>query len=255
MGEELRLALLGDPVQHSLSPLMQGRAMEEAGVRGRYETILADVSRLQAELEAARRGQWDGLNVTMPLKRAAAEMCDVLTPEARRSGSVNTIKSEGDELAGHSTDVVAFASILSGWGQAPLHILGAGGSARAALAASERPSYVAGRRLAAARELARDFDAAPVAWGTAVVGAIVVNATPLGMGGESLPTGLLETASALIDLPYRSGATPAAGEARARDLPTVDGIDFLARQAAASFTWWTGRSVDSDAMAELARNV
>lgn len=255
MGEGLRLALLGDPVDHSLSPLMQRHALEESGMEGSYDTIRADVSRLRTELEAVGRGRWNGLNVTMPLKRAAAELCDALTDEARLSGSVNTIKSEEGRVVGHSTDVVAFAQILSRWHRAPLLVLGAGGSARAALVASQGPAYVAARRFAAARELAVDLGGAAVAWGAAVVGAIVVNATPLGMGGEGLPEGLLGTASGLIDLPYGPGVTPAAREGRARGLPVVDGIDFLALQAAASFTWWTGESVDSAALADLARKV
>lgn len=257
MGEELRLALLGDPVAHSLSPLMHREAMEQAGLRGSYETIRAGRSRLRSEVEAVRRGERDGINVTMPLKQAAAELCDGLTPEAERSGSVNTIKAAGGGIVGHSTDVVAVCHILARWGDSPLLILGAGGSARAALAASERrPVYLAARRQEAGRELiAGDSQAAAVSWGTAVAGAIVANATPLGMAGEALPEGTLTVAAGLIDLPYGTTATPAVDEARARGLPVVDGVEFLALQAAASFAWWTGKPVDSVRMAEMAKNV
>jgi shikimate dehydrogenase len=253
----LRLAVLGDPVEHSLSPLMQRDAMEQAGLRGRYETVRADRSKLVAELEGLRRGERDGVNVTMPLKQVAAGLCDSLSPEAERSLSVNTIKAVGGRIVGHSTDVVAVAGILSRWGKSPVLILGAGGSARAALAASDRrPVYLAARRREAALQLASMGDcAAAIPWGTAVAGAIVVNATPLGMGGETLPSGIVASAAGLVDLPYATAKTPAVAEARRLGIQVVDGIEFLANQAAASFTWWTGESVDSDRMAVLARNV
>lgn len=257
MGTGLRLALLGDPVEHSLSPLMQRDAMEQAGLGGIYETVRADRSRLADEVEGLRRGERDGINVTMPLKQLAAELCDSLTPEAERSRSVNTLKAAGGRIVGHSTDVVAAASILARWEKSPLLILGAGGSARAAMAASDgRPVYLSARRGEAALRLASMEDrAAPVPWGTAVAGAIVVNATPLGMGGETLPSGIVASAVGLVDLPYAAATTPAVEEARRRGIPVVDGIEFLANQAAASFTWWTGESVDSVRMAATARNV
>jgi shikimate dehydrogenase len=257
MGTGLRLAVLGDPVEHSLSPLMQRDAMEQAGLRGRYETVRADRSKLVAELEGLRRGERDGVNVTMPLKQVAAGLCDSLTPEAERCRSVNTIKTVGGRIVGHSTDVVAVASILSRWDRSPVLILGAGGAARAALAASDRhPVYLAARRIEAALQLASIEDcAAAIPWGTAVAGAIVVNATPLGMGGETLPNGIVASAAGLVDLPYATAMTPAVAEARRLGIQVVDGIEFLANQAAASFTWWTGESVDSDRMAALARNV
>lgn len=251
----VQFALLGDPVDHSLSPVMHRRALADVGLPGGYEAIKADSGRLLEEVERLRRGEIHGLNVTMPLKGEAARLCDRLTPEAESSDSVNTLKSENAEVVGHSTDVVAFTQILSNWPHHPLHVLGAGGSARAAVAAAgdDTPVYVAARRPEAVSAVAGRFaNVNSLAWGAAMPGAVVINATPVGMGGESLPGGLLEMAAVLVDLPYGSSATPAVATARDLRIPVVDGIEFLSIQAAAAFHWWTGESVDSAGLAEEA---
>lgn len=251
----LRLALLGDPVDRSLSPVMHRQALEDAGLEGEYLAIQADQRRLEQEVGRLRAGGLDGANVTMPLKEAAADLCDRLTAEAARAGAVNSMRAERGEVVGHSTDVVVFQGLLTGWGDIPLLVLGAGGSARAALAAAGPTRvYVSARRRETASRLAGLHERMTILdWGAAVAGAAVVNATPLGMNGERLPEGVLTVASGLIDLPYGETTTPAVAEARDLGIPTVDGIEFLARQAAAAFTWWTGRPVDSGRLARAAR--
>ncbi len=96
---------------------------------------------------------------------------------------------------------------------------------------------------------------AVIPWGTSLPGALVINATPLGMGGEPLPEPILEGAAGLIDLPYGGETTPAVVEARRRRLPHVDGVEFLARQARAAFRWWTDRDVELEVLVRAARNV
>lgn len=248
----LRFALLGDPVAHSLSPVMHRRALADAGLDGGYETIRADRARLRKEIERLRRGETHGLNVTMPLKEDAVDLCDRLTAEAERAGSVNALKIENGLVVGHSTDVLAFTEIMGRWSPRFLHVLGAGGSARAALAAApDSMTHVSARRPEAAVALCRRFqNATPVSWGNKMPGATVVNATPLGMRGEDLPDGVLDEAAGLIDLPYSEKETPAVAMARRLGIPVVDGVAFLAVQAAAVFTWWTGESVDSEKLAE-----
>lgn len=252
----LRLALLGDPVAHSLSPVLHDQAFRDTGREGRYEVIRADRSRLELEIESLRRGERDGINVTMPLKEEAAKLCDRLTPEAEKCESVNAIRFDNGAVVGHSTDLIAMEAVLDAWRPTSVHILGGGGSARAALAAVETVAYLSSRRIEAARELAGSRElASVVSWGAAVAAAVVINATPLGMAGEPLPSGVLAVADGLVDLPYGPTPTPAVVEAEARGISVVDGIGFLAVQAAASFTWWTGEPVDSASMATAARNV
>ena len=98
-----------------------------------------------------------------------------------------------------------------------------------------------------------DDDAAEVGWGVPVAGAVVINATSLGMAGEELPSGLLSVAAGLVDLPYGTRPTPAVDEALELGIPVVDGLQHLVRQAAAAFELWTGRGGVEEAMMEAAK--
>ena len=253
----MRLAVLGDPVAHSRSPAIHALALRLAGLEGGYVAIRADEAVLGEVVEGLRRGRFSGLNVTMPLKEAAWGLAERATPDAERAGSVNTLRFAG-RVEGHSSDVTAFREILGGGrfgADAEVLILGAGGSARAALVgAGGRRVHVSSRSEGKAARLAAAHGAATVGWGTAVAGAVVVNATPLGMSGEELPEGVLGASSGLIDLPYGDEPTPAVSAAAERGLPTADGFEFLARQAAESFRWWTGVSVSLSPLIEAARD-
>lgn len=238
---------------------MQRAALAEAGLEGDYATITADAARLAEVVADLRRGKYQGLNVTMPLKMAAVRLSDRLTPAASASGSVNALRHRNGTVEAHSTDVVAFEEILtSRWfGETQkVLVLGAGGSARAALAALRHHDVLVSAR---SPEKARDVvsvhpSAEVIPWLEPVEGAVLVNATPIGMKGEILDPRYLDSALGLIDLPYGDEETPAVRAMASSGRPAVDGIDFLARQAAASFEWWTGVCVDSATLARAARN-
>lgn len=248
-----RLAVLGSPVEHSRSPELHMAMLEIAGLDGEYLTIEADTQVLAEAVADLREGRWHGLNITMPLKAEAARMADSLAPRAARSGSVNTLSLRGSVVHGDTTDSVAFSEILDTSrfreGTTAL-ILGAGGAAAAALTAipPRMDVYLAARRADRAAVLVERLGGEAVSWGTSVAGAIVINTTPLGMGDESLPEGVLEVGSGLIDLPYGSRKTPAVVSAEQMGMPHADGHEFLLRQAIASFATWTGEHI---ALSEL----
>lgn len=255
-----RLALLGDPVDHSRSPEIQGAMLDVAGLDGEYKVIRADEQVLQDTVQALRSGDWQGLNVTMPLKGAAARAADRLTPQASTGESVNTLTIDSGEVLGHSTDADAFVQLVSSDRfppDAPLLVLGAGGSAAAALAAlgASHVIYMAARRPVSAETLIGRFGGQAVAWGTPVPGAILINCTPLGMHGESLPGPVLDAAVGLIDLPYGPEDTPAIVQSRASGIAAADGHEFLLRQAIASFAMWTGVDLPLASVAERLRKV
>ena len=262
MTRRYRFALLGDPVSHSRSPAIHNEAFRLAGLEGEYRAIQADRARLERAIDQLRVQSMDGFNVTMPLKEPAAALVEVATPLGLLSGSINTLRLRAGQVEGHSTDAQAFASLLDeemlGGGR-PLLILGAGGSALAVLAAvadRDWETFLSARDLERARSVGARFEIEGlVPWGTAVEGAVLVNATPVGMSGESLPAGLVEAASALVDLPYGPAPTPAVVLAQRLQIPCVDGIEFLTRQAWWSFRWWTGVDVDFDALLSAARNI
>ncbi len=245
---------------HSLSPVIHTAALAATGIEGTYAARRVDEAGLSEVIADMRRGALHGVNVTMPHKQAAARLVDRLSPEARRAGSVNTIVATPDELVGHSTDVTGLKSLWHERGlplDGPVLLLGTGGAAAAAAVAAEGSVvYAAARRPERVAEMAAQTGCQLVAipWGTAVAEAVVVNATPLGMHGESLPGLVVEVASALVDLAYSHEPTPAVAQART-DIPTIDGIDVLVAQAIDSFRLWTGRQVPPHIMEMAARKL
>jgi shikimate dehydrogenase len=136
-------------------------------------------------------------------------------------------------------------------------VVGAGGPAAAlVVGAADRELYLASRNQGRATSLLARIgvEAGVVPFGTGVAGAVVVNATPLGMAGEAIPAPVTGVASGLIDLAYGQEETRAVNWANATGLPVMDGIEFLVLQAAASFEWWTGLSAPLDVMVAAARN-
>ncbi|MCI0544545.1 MAG: hypothetical protein L0Z49_08910 [Actinobacteria bacterium] len=252
-----RFALAGDPVEHSMSPVLHRTALRIAGLEGDYVAVRAGPARLGSLVDELRSDELSGLNVTMPLKETATRLADLLTPEAAAAGSVNSLRGAAGVIEGHSTDVTAFRALYARIEPDTILVLGGGGSARAALAAGDGARCVVSLRSPErARGLLARWPALETApWGTGVPGALVVNATPLGMSGESLPDVVLGEAIALIDLPYGVTATPAVGRAKEAGIVCVDGVEFLALQAAHCFEWFTGVAVDSATLAAAARNV
>lgn len=253
-----RFAVLGNPVEHSRSPELHSAMLEIAGLDGEYLAIQADARKLAEAVAELREGRWHGLNITMPLKREAARMADSLAERAARAGSVNTLCLRGAIVHGDTTDSVAFSEILDTerFREATTAlILGAGGAAAAALTAipSRMNIYLAARRADRAADLVGRMGGEAVSWGTAVPGAIVINTTPLGMGGESLPEDVLEVGSGLVDLPYGPSRTPAVVAAEQKGIPFADGHEFLLRQAIASFASWTGESIKVSALQQALR--
>jgi shikimate dehydrogenase len=235
--------------------------MSHLGIAGSYEARQAGPAQLADALAELRNGQLDGINVTMPLKREAARVAGRLTPEARAGESVNTLRFRDSTVEGHSTDVTASTQALQDprfEPNAPVLILGAGGAAAAAVVgAGTRRLYLAARDPNAAKALGR-LASGPVEvvhFGVGVAGALVLNATPIGMAGEELPDSITNLAAGLIDLAYGSAPTPAVLRAQEQRLPVMDGVEFLVLQAAGSFEWWTGISAPLQVMMEAARKV
>ena len=233
--------------------------LEISELDGEYERVRADEAILAAAVEGLRSGVWDGLNITMPLKGEAARLADTLSSTAARAGSVNTLGRSGEEISGDSTDASAFIELLASprfAERTSVLVLGNGGSAAAALAAlgNEPNVYVAGRNEEAVDALTMRLGGKRVRWGSTVAGALLVNATPIGMLGEKLPEEMLGTVSGLIDLPYGDQETFAVSKARRLGMPFADGHEFLLRQAIAAFARWTGVTVSLETLSEHLRN-
>ena len=254
----MRLVLLGDPVSHSRSPAIHTAALGHFGIEGEYSARRVDEAGVALAVAELRRHSLDGANVTMPHKRLAGTLCDLLDDDAAAGGVVNTLAVRDGMVMGWNTDVTALRALASiAVGQGRVLVLGAGGAAAAAIVAfRDRDVVVSARQISAAEALRARFagPAEVVPWGTVIPGALVVNATPIGMNEERLPEGIIEEASALIDLPYGVRATPACDEARRRRIPCVDGVDILVAQAGESFRIWTGLEPPVEVMRAVARD-
>ncbi len=241
----MRFAVVGDPVEHSRSPAIQSAAFTACGIEATYEAIQVAEGRFGEIVAALRSGRLTGVNVTMPHKDAAFAGVDHPDQDAERTRSVNTVVATEEGLWGHNTDVSGVRRAMEGIDRpdAPVLVLGYGGAARAALVAlAGRDLYVSGRDATRAAAVGRvaGVTAEPVVWGRGVPGAVVVNATPLGMEGERLPDGVLDEAAGLLDMVYGDGTTPAVLEARRRSLPHADGVAMLVAQAVGAFELFTG---------------
>jgi len=250
----VNLVLLGDPVEHSRSPAIHVAALTAAGIEGSYQARKVDRSGLVTAVAEVRYGRLDGGNVTMPHKEAAFDAVDRVSEMALRTGAVNTLVHREGMAFGDNTDVAGILTIWRDAGlsmTAPVLVLGSGGAAAAALVAlADRHLHIAARSPDAAGALLERtrVDGEVLEWGTGVDGAIVVNATPIGMEAEVLPDAMLANASGLVDFPYGELQTPAVGEIAGRGLPVADGRDMLLAQASASFELWTGVAAPIDAM-------
>ncbi|HEU4560110.1 MAG TPA: shikimate dehydrogenase [Longimicrobium sp.] len=262
------LALLGDPVSHSLSPVIQNAAMRAAGVDGVYVALRASSSEVPGLLRGLAHAGGAG-NVTVPHKETAAAAVDHLTDAAEATGACNCFWLERGAVWGDNTDVEGVSAairMLLGRSIAGARVLvaGAGGGARAVVYAAARQGahevVVLNRTRDRAAELARRLGTArtPVHVVASVdeVGSdsfdLVVNATSLGLREEDplpLAPARLPPVDAALDLVYsRTGETPWVRAMRARHVPSADGSEMLLMQGAAAFSRWWGIDPPLDAM-------
>lgn len=243
------LAVLGHPVGHSISPTIHSAAIAAVGLNAVYVALDVPPESLDTVLDGLVAAGFLGANVTIPHKAAALAYCDAVTEEARFIGAANTLYWDGDRLTADNTDAAGLLAVLREdcaiTAIDTAVVFGSGGAARAAVVALGRLGAgvrVQARRpeaAAALQALARDAGAASPAPGPA---RLVINATPLGRHGESLPEELMTQGSGqvAVDLNYAT-RSPFLTGAAAQGALAVDGTGMLIRQAEASFARWTGQ--------------
>lgn len=256
--------VIGDPVRHSLSPVIHNAAFGARGLDWVFLACEVPEGRVPDALAGAVSLGIEGLSVTMPHKAAVAAAVDELSLTARLLGAVNCVARHGDRLVGHSTDGSGFVDALAdeaGWAPAGARcvVFGAGGAARAvtlALADAGASEVAVVNRTPHNAEAAAALagDRGRVAEPGEVGGFdLVVNATPLGMsghGGASTPLdpGLLQPDQLLVDLIYEPAETALLAAARRRGVRAFNGVRMLVHQAARAFELWTGTEAPVEAM-------
>jgi shikimate dehydrogenase len=263
-----RSGLIGNPVDHSLSPVMQAAAFRATGIDGAYELWPTEDIDVPARVASLRAPGMLGGNVTVPHKRRVMPEVDELSDTARRIGAVNTIVNDDGRLLGGNTDAYGFAMTVRGTGidvtpASRALVLGAGGAARAVIVALQDLGFgtieIANRTPARAKALAAELEmggeVSAVLWGDLETRLpevdLMVNATALGWHAGELPLdiariGLLSARATVVDLTYRD--TDLLTVARKQGLVAVDGLDMLIHQGARAFQLWTGVVPPVDAM-------
>jgi shikimate dehydrogenase len=265
-------AVVGSPVAHSLSPRLHGYWLQRYGLPGYYIPIDVAQGDLRAMLSLLPRLGFVGLNVTIPHKETVLGLADIVTDRAALIGAANTLIFRKDgKIHADNTDVTGFLASLRqsapGWNAAdgPAAVFGAGGAARAVVAAlieAGAPEVrVANRTRNRAEALRADLGARVTVFdwvqaGDMLEGATtVVNTTALGMEGKPelrVPLDALSRDALVTDLVYRPLVTPFLRTAAAMGCRTVDGLGMLLHQAVPGFERWFGRRPEVDAATRAA---
>ncbi|MFZ1814864.1 MAG: shikimate dehydrogenase [Rhizobiaceae bacterium] len=248
----------GWPISHSLSPVLHGYWLAAHAIDGTYRAIAKSPNELDGFLKGLDSENLVGGNITIPHKERALELCDVVTPQARAIGAVNTVWLENGQLHGTNTDAYGFLANLDqmapGWDAArSALVLGAGGAARAVVFALLQRGiskmFIINRSRARAETLAEmNPDCITVhGWESADELAcsadLIVNTTSLGMKGQPTLEINLEKADRnllVTDIVYTPLRTPLIARAQEQSMKTVDGLGMLLHQAVPGFELWFG---------------
>lgn len=274
-----RLAVLGHPIAHSRSPAMQNAALAALGLARKwsYEAIEVVPAHFAGLVASLPDDDFAGVNVTVPHKLAALELADDASAAAREIGAANTLSfGRRRRVSADNTDA---AGIIGGIG-APVEgmrtlVLGAGGSARAAIWALRNAGAqvsIWNRTRQKAESLAIEFEAAVEGRAPRderpdlAAFDLILNATTLGLAQASshpptpgdlkqLPfdADAVNASQIVVDLVYGSYETALASRARERGARVIDGLDVLVHQGAASLRIWTGREPPIEIMRKAAR--
>ncbi|MEM3031711.1 MAG: shikimate dehydrogenase [Nitrososphaerota archaeon] len=266
--------LIGDPVEHSVSPDMFNAAFRAGGFEDHlYVAMRVGRRELISFVKSSRLMGLGGFNVTIPHKMAVADLVDSLDRSAEEVGAVNTVKISRDSLRGFNTDVMAIQQILPQeivrGSQAT--VLGVGGAARAAAVALKklgclRQVYV-GRRRSRLADMARfaedrgidymltKFNSGELSKHLGA-SAVIVNATPVGMHPKIDATPILpqhiKRGSLIFDMVYNPPTTTLLRNARKRGAVTIGGLEMLVAQAVESYKIWLGSNPDPAVMRRAA---
>ena len=261
----MRAAVVGKPIAHSLSPVIHQAGYAAAGLTGWSYTRVECAADELAGLVAGLGPEWAGLSVTMPGKEAALAVADEVSPVAAAVGAANTLvrRPDGSWYA-DNTDVTGMVDVLTAAGVArgaTVTVLGAGGTARAAVAAAARLGAaevtVVARRPEAIEELrpvarAVDVPLAPAPWDGDPAHAradLVISTVPKGVADPLAENFDWRPATVFFDVVYDPWPTPLAAAALAAGCRVVSGLDLLLAQAVGQFEQFTGVPAPRDAMA------
>lgn len=250
------MALLGDPVSHSLSPRMQRAALSEIWPNRRfsYSAIRVLSEEFESKVHHLQKNHYTGCNVTLPHKAAAAHLAIPDDKYTKALQIANTLKFVDGRILARNTDVPGFLAPIKSHKPGRALVLGAGGAALAAIFALSKSGWEVvawNRNSFRLVELQRLVKFKPIADPNPDKCKLVVNATSLGLKKGELPPLMwsnFEKDATLYDLAYQKGSTDFIKRAQQEGKKTIDGREMLVEQGALSLEWWTGLSVPRETM-------
>lgn len=264
----MQYAVMGNPIEHSLSPLIHQLFAKQCGLVLEYGKILIDVDRFAYQVQDFFQQGGRGLNITAPCKQQAFALSDKMTARCAKAGAANTLWKHEGQLMADNTDGVGFLADLSRYLNVRnklVLILGAGGAVRGILQplleANPRQITIANRTHATAIALQAAFqesDKIEVAAFDMLDKPydLIVHALPVGAEEvHLLPQVVFQSSSLGYDLTYhRHGITPFVSYVRGQGAMAVDGLGMLICQAAEAFRIWHGILPDVTGVSDLVRN-
>ena len=272
-GKTAVYGVFGDPVAHSLSPLMHNAAFVHCAIDAIYVPFHVTADALVAGVAALKALNIKGINVTIPHKETIIPLLDHVDPAARQIGAVNTVVNSNGRLLGYNTDSSGFIrSAHQELGFSPpgkqVLLLGAGGACRAAvqalLSAGVQKITVANRTVQRAVDLINNVQIDETQQQVAAVSYqsaeffqavshadLLVNTTAVGLHGEILnffPLENIKGSALIFDMVYTKAGTALVQAARLRGLSSIDGLSLLAAQGEDAFRIWTGESLSAGFM-------
>ena len=264
-------ALFGHPVQHSWSPFIHGMFARQTGQDMTYRLIESPPERFRSDVLEFFTNGGRGINVTLPHKRAAADLVNELTPRAQRADAVNTVVRRNEQLVGDNTDGAGLLVDLTRnlklkWRSPRILLLGAGGAARGAIeplmSLAPEVLVIANRSTERAQALAQEFAELGNLEGCTFSGLahrpfdLVVNATAASLRGEVplVPIDVVDSRTTCYDMAYGVGDTPFVTWAKRLGAAHAEqGWGMLVEQAAEAFHLWRGVRPDTAPVLEALR--
>lgn len=268
---EKHYAVIGDPIEHSLSPWMHNAGYEALGIDAEYQRFHVEPGHLAEAVEGLCALGFSGWNVTLPHKSTIISLLDTLTPEARRAGAVNTVKIHEGQRIGHNTDgdgfVRSVAGELNGFKGKKAVLLGAGGAAQGialALAAQGMQVHVLNRTPEKATVLVELIKQ----WGgTATSGEfalgnwiedvdLLVQTTSVGLHGEPFPFSVqgISDRALVVDIIFNPRDTVFLKDAKKQGCRTLNGLGMLLYQGAYAWEFWLGGQAPVKAMRQALKD-
>tara|TARA_Y100001970_G_scaffold263531_1_gene349095 strand:+ start:17592 stop:18440 length:849 start_codon:yes stop_codon:yes gene_type:complete len=271
-----KLGLLGQSIQHSISPILHEAAFTALNLEHSYKIWDIDKTDLESFIDEIKNTPIDGFNITIPYKESIMQYIDVIDPAAESIGAINTVINQDGILTGYNTDLhgieQTFKLLSEDLTNKSIALIGSGGAAKSLVYYLNTIDIASLLIVNRSKERAQDLmenvstkshvtihDLNQDASGIINNADVIINSTPFGMNGSSLANMLppidfrLSEDHIVFDLVYNPGMTPLLHLAETARCKYIGGLDMLVYQAAKAFEIWNKVYPDTEAMLHAGR--